>query len=86
MRRAVGDAGWAYLITWDVDTRDAVATVDGGPTALDIEATVLSRVQGGSIVLLHLGGWNTRGALPGIVEGLEAKGLVPVTLSELLVP
>ncbi|HEX5013609.1 MAG TPA: polysaccharide deacetylase family protein [Candidatus Limnocylindrales bacterium] len=86
VRLAVGDAGWAYLMLWDVDTRDAVATADGGPTALDIEATVLSRVQGGSIVRLHLGGWNTREALPGIVEGLEEKGLVPVTLSELLVP
>ena len=61
-------------------------SADGGPTALDIEATVTSRIQGGSIVLLHLGGWNTREALPGIVEALEAKNLVPVTLSELLVP
>jgi peptidoglycan/xylan/chitin deacetylase (PgdA/CDA1 family) len=86
VRLAVGGAGWAYLILWDVDARDSVATADGGPTALDIEATVTSRVQGGSIVLLHIGGWNTREALPGIVEALEAKGLEPVTLSELLVP
>ena len=84
MRRAVGEAGWAYLVLWDVDTEDAVAPADGGPTALEIEATVLSRVQGGSIILLHLGGWNTLEALPRIVEGLEAKGLQPVTLSELL--
>jgi hypothetical protein len=37
-------------------------------------------------VLLHLGGWNTRDALPAILDGLDAKGLEPVTLSELLVP
>jgi peptidoglycan/xylan/chitin deacetylase (PgdA/CDA1 family) len=86
VRVAVGEAGWAYLIMWDIDTNDEVPTADGGPTALDIEASVLSRVQGGSIVLLHLGGWNTREALPAIIEGLEAKGLQPVTLSELLVP
>jgi peptidoglycan/xylan/chitin deacetylase (PgdA/CDA1 family) len=86
VRLAVGDAGWAYLVLWDVDPEDAVPAVDGGPTALEIEATVLSRVQGGSIILLHLGGENTREALPRVVEGLEAKGLQPVTLSELLVP
>jgi peptidoglycan/xylan/chitin deacetylase (PgdA/CDA1 family) len=86
VRQAVGDAGWAYLVLWDVDTRDAVSTADGDSTALDIEETVLSHVQGGSIILLHLGGPNTRAALPGIFIGLEEKGLQPVTLSELLVP
>jgi peptidoglycan/xylan/chitin deacetylase (PgdA/CDA1 family) len=86
VRAAVGEAGWAYLVLWDVDTKDAIPTADGGPTALDIETTVLSRVQGGSIILLHLGGWNTHEALTGIVDGLDAKGLQPVTLSELLVP
>jgi peptidoglycan/xylan/chitin deacetylase (PgdA/CDA1 family) len=86
VRQAVGDAGWAYLLLWDVDTDDEIPAADGGPTALEIEATVLARVQGGSIVLLHLGGWETRQALPGILRGLDAKGLRPVTLSELLVP
>jgi len=86
VRQAVGSAGWAYLVMWDVDSQDAVATADGGPTAEDLEATIVSRIQGGSIVLLHLGGWNTRDALPAILDGLDAKGLEPVTLSELLVP
>ena len=86
VRTAVGDAGWAYLVLWDVDSRDAIAEADGGPTAEDIATTIVSRVEGGSIVLLHLGGWNTREALPGILQGLDAKGLEPVTLSELLVP
>jgi hypothetical protein len=35
-------------------------------------------------VLMHLGGWHTLEALPGIVSGLRARGLEPVTLSELL--
>ena len=86
VRLAVGEAGWAYLVLWDVDARDAIPTADGGPTVDEIATTVLSRVQGGSIVLLHLGGWNTRDALPAILEGFEAKGLEPVTLSTLLVP
>jgi peptidoglycan/xylan/chitin deacetylase (PgdA/CDA1 family) len=84
VRKAVGGAGWAYLVMWDVDTIDWRPTVEGGPTARDIEAKVLSRVEGGSIVLMHLGGWNTLEALPAIIDGLRAKGLEPVTLSELL--
>ena len=86
VRLAVGDAGWAYLVMWDVDPEDEVPAAAGGPTALEIETTVLSRVQGGSIILLHLGGENTQQALRGVVQGLEAKGLQPVTLSQLLVP
>jgi peptidoglycan/xylan/chitin deacetylase (PgdA/CDA1 family) len=86
VRLAVGDAGWAYLVLWDVDPEDALPAADGGPAALEIEATVLSRVQGGSIILFHLGGENTREALPRVVDGLDAKGLQPVTLSDLLVP
>ena len=59
VRNALGAAGWAYLVMWDIDTIDWRPTADGGPTALDIEAKVLARVQGGSIVLMHLGGYNT---------------------------
>ncbi len=81
---AVGAAGWAYTIMWDVDTIDWRAPADGGPSADDIVARVISRARGGSIVLMHLGGWQTLEALPGIVEGLRARGLEPVTLAELL--
>ena len=84
VRVAVGSAGWAYLVMWDIDTNDATPSADGGPSALDIETKVLSRVEGGSIVHFHLGGFNTLDALPGIVVGLRAKGLEPVTLTELL--
>jgi peptidoglycan/xylan/chitin deacetylase (PgdA/CDA1 family) len=86
VRVAAGDAGWAYLTLWDVDANDAVPTADGGPTAAEIEATVVARVQGGSIIRLNLGGSETRYAIPDILAALEEKGLVPVTLSELLVP
>jgi peptidoglycan/xylan/chitin deacetylase (PgdA/CDA1 family) len=85
VRGAVGEAGWAYLVLWDVEAGGA-DPADGGPTAAELETTTLSRVQGGSIVLLHLGGAATRDALPAILNGLDAKGLEPVTLSELLVP
>jgi peptidoglycan/xylan/chitin deacetylase (PgdA/CDA1 family) len=83
-RAAVGAAGWPYLVMWDIDTIDWRPVSDGGPTADDIRTKVLSRAEGGSIVLMHLGGFNTLDALPGIVDGLRARGLEPVTLHRLL--
>jgi peptidoglycan/xylan/chitin deacetylase (PgdA/CDA1 family) len=84
VRSAAGIAGWTYMIMWDVDTLDSKAPDEGGPTADDITARVLSRVQGGSIVLMHAGGANTAPALPSTVAGLNQRGLQPVTISELL--
>ncbi len=84
VRDGVGAAGWRYLVMWDIDTIDWRPESDGGPTAADIRTKVLSRAAGGSIVLMHLGGWNTLEALPGMVDGLRAAGLEPVTLHRLL--
>ena len=83
-RDAVGGAGWGYTVMWDVDTIDWKPVEEGGPTAQDITGRVLSRAEGGSIVLMHLGGWHTLDALPGIVDGLRRRGLEPVTLRRLL--
>lgn len=83
-RDAAGGAGWGYTVMWDVDTVDWKPVEDGGPTAQDITGRVLSRAEGGSIVLMHLGGYQTLEALPGIVEGLRRRGLEPVTLRRLL--
>ena len=86
VRAGVGAAGWPHVVMWDVDTIDWKATADGGPTAADIVTKVVTNAQGGSIVLMHLGGWHTLEALPGILDGLAAKGLRPVTLQEMLLP
>jgi peptidoglycan/xylan/chitin deacetylase (PgdA/CDA1 family) len=86
VRRAAGALGWTYTVTWDVDTVDWKAESDGGPTADDIVARVLTRVQPGSIVLMHLGGYETLDALPRIVAGLQDRGLQPVTLGAMLGP
>ena len=84
VRTAVATDGYAYTVMWDVDTVDAKPPAQGGPTADDIVAKVLSRARSGSIVLLHLGGAHTLEALPGIVDGLRARGLEPVTVADLL--
>ncbi len=83
VRAGVGAAGWKYVVMWDVDTIDWRPEADGGPTAADIVAKVRDRAQGGSIVLMHLGGWNTLEALPGLLAALEDRGLEPVTLGEM---
>ena len=47
-------------------------------------AALNCRAEGGSVVLMHLGGWNTLEALPGILAAVEARGLEPVTLDRML--
>lgn len=83
---AVGAFGYAYSVTWDVDPIDWKPVADGGPTADDIVARVVSGAQGGSIVLLHLGGYHTLEALPRITSELAARGYTFVTLSGLVAP
>ncbi|MEO7663492.1 MAG: polysaccharide deacetylase family protein [Candidatus Limnocylindrales bacterium] len=84
VRAGVGAAGWKDLVMWDVDTIDWKATADGGPTADDIVTKVIANAQGGSIVLMHLGGWHTLEALPNLLADLQSRGLTPVTLPEML--
>ena len=83
VRAGVGAAGWRHLVMWDVDTIDWKLESDGGPSTADIVAKVSANAQGGSIVLMHLGGYHTLDALPGILAAVQAKGLQPVTLREM---
>lgn len=83
---AVGEAGYRYTVTWDVDTIDwrPIRNEPPGPTADQIVAKVLDNAQGGSIVLMHLGGYETFEALPRVVDGLRAAGYALVNLERLL--
>jgi peptidoglycan/xylan/chitin deacetylase (PgdA/CDA1 family) len=80
---AAGGLGYRWTVLWDIDPIDWRTVDDGGPTAADIVEVVVGRAQGGSIVLLHLSGTQTLEALPGIVQGLRAKGLEPALLGGL---
>jgi peptidoglycan/xylan/chitin deacetylase (PgdA/CDA1 family) len=84
---AVGAAGYRSTVTWDIDTIDwrPIKNDPPGPTADQIVAKVLDRAQGGSIVLMHLGGYETYEALPRIVAGLHGAGFELVSLDELLI-
>jgi peptidoglycan/xylan/chitin deacetylase (PgdA/CDA1 family) len=79
-----GSVGYRWTVMWDVDTIDWKPISVGGPTAVQIVEKVLGRAQGGSIVLMHLGGYETLDALPGIVAGLRGQGYSLVTLGTLI--
>jgi peptidoglycan/xylan/chitin deacetylase (PgdA/CDA1 family) len=83
---AVGAYGYRYTVIWDVDTIDwrPIGNDPPGPTADEIVEKVVDRAQGGSIVLMHLGGYETYHALPRVVAGLRDLGFVLVTLDELV--
>lgn len=86
MSKLVDDAGMT-LVTWDVSAKDWVET-----DADVLAKHILERVRPGSIILLHDGLDGNIGAdrsvvekaLPIILQGLEDKGLKPVTLDKLL--
>ena len=68
-------------ITWTIAPESAPDQADR------IVDRVLEQVQPGSIILLHVmyeSRAESRAALPGIIDGLQAKGYRFVTLSELL--
>lgn len=73
----LGELGYSTSVLWDVDPLDWMPPEDGGPSPDEIVDRVLGDVLGGSIVLLHLGGWNTAEALPGILDGLAECATAP---------
>jgi peptidoglycan/xylan/chitin deacetylase (PgdA/CDA1 family) len=86
--QAVGDAaasvGYTKTFMWQVDTIDWKPISDGGPTASQIASKVVSNVRDGSIVLMHLGGYETLDALRIMVPALRDRGLLLTSLSDLL--
>lgn len=81
---ALGYAG----IGWTIDSRGWLGTSDG--TVDDVVRHVLSLVEPGAIVLMHLGANPDDGttfdadALPRVIAGIKAKGYAFVTVAALL--
>ncbi len=82
--RAAAAVGYTKAVMWSTDTIDWRPVGDGGPTAAQIAAKVRANTGAGSIVLMHLGGYNTYDALPSMLAGLRARGLTPTSISDLL--
>jgi peptidoglycan/xylan/chitin deacetylase (PgdA/CDA1 family) len=72
-------AGYYTVLGFDVDPLDYT-----NPGADAIVQRTLDAVQPGSIVSLHFGHPGTVAAMPRILDGLDRRGLTPVTASALL--
>ena len=81
---AAASAGYTKTFLWDIDTIDWKPMADGGPSAEQIAAKVVTNAVNGSNVLFHLGGYETLDALKLIVPGLRDRGLTLTSLSDLL--
>jgi peptidoglycan/xylan/chitin deacetylase (PgdA/CDA1 family) len=82
--QAAASAGYTKTFMWDIDTIDWKPISDGGPTAQQIATKVITTAEGGSNVLMHLGGYETLEALRIMVPGLRDRGFVLTSLSDLL--
>jgi peptidoglycan-N-acetylglucosamine deacetylase len=79
--KIVAATGYHNIAMYDVSVLDW----EPGVGKDDIVNGVLEKSQDGSIVLLHmLDNLHTVDALPEIIQGLRARGLEPVTMSEML--
>jgi peptidoglycan/xylan/chitin deacetylase (PgdA/CDA1 family) len=77
-------AGYTKTIMWSIDTIDWRPISDGGPTAAQIASKVVTSATSGSIVLMHLGGYETLDALRIMVPALRERGLLLTSVSDLL--
>lgn len=77
VRRAASATSHSRVVLWDVDPQDWQRP---GPSV--IKSRVLRRIRKGSIVVLHVID-QTATALPGILNGLRARGLRQVDLPDM---
>jgi peptidoglycan-N-acetylglucosamine deacetylase len=81
---AAASVGYTKTFMWDIDTIDWKPTSEGGPRAEQIASKVITQAQDGSNVLMHIGGYETLGALRIMVPGLRDRGFTLTSLSDLL--
>jgi peptidoglycan/xylan/chitin deacetylase (PgdA/CDA1 family) len=84
VRDAAASVGYTKTFMWDVDTIDWKPIADGGPTAQQIATKVVGNAGDGSIVLMHLGGYETLDALEIMIPALRDRGFLLTSLSDLL--
>ena len=81
---AAASVGYTKTLLWDIDTIDWNPIADGGPTAQQIASKVVSGAVNGSVVLMHLGGYETLQALHLMVPGLRQRGFLLTSISDQL--
>ncbi len=75
--------GYTKHFKWDIDTIDWKPIADGGPTARAMTLKVVNNAKSGSVVLMHLGGFETLDALQSMIDGLRSRGYALTTLSDM---
>jgi len=81
---AAASVGYTKTLLWDVDTVDWMPISQGGPTAQQIANKVVGDAVNGSVVLMHLGGYETFDALKIMVPGLRHRGFTLTSISDQL--
>lgn len=76
--------GYGKTMLWDIDTIDWKPISQGGPTAQQIADKVVAKAVNGSVVLDHLGGYETLAALRLMVPQLRQRGFLLTSISDLL--
>ena len=83
VRTWAAEVGYTKHWKWDLDTIDWKPISEGGPTARSMTLKIVNGATSGSVVLLHLGGYETPVALQGMIDGLRSRGFLLTTLSDL---
>lgn len=83
VRTWAAEVGYTKHWKWDIDTIDWRPVSDGGPTARAMTLKVVNGATSGSVVLLHLGGYETANALQSMIDGLRSRGFILTTLSDM---
>jgi peptidoglycan/xylan/chitin deacetylase (PgdA/CDA1 family) len=81
---AAASVGYTKTLLWDVDTIDWMPISQGGPTAQQIANKVIGNAVNGSVVLMHLGGYETLDALKIMIPGLRHRGFTLTSISDQL--
>jgi len=81
---AAASVGYTKTVLWDVDTIDWMPISQGGPTAQQIANKVVGNAVNGSVVLMHLGGYETFEALKIMIPGLRHRGFRLTSISDQL--
>lgn len=68
-----------YCVQWDIDSLDWK-----DPTPQKMVDKITSKLQSGSIILMHNGAKNTPQALPQIIDAVRAQGYEFVPISEII--
>jgi peptidoglycan/xylan/chitin deacetylase (PgdA/CDA1 family) len=84
VRSTAASVGYTKTFLWNIDTIDWKPIADGGPSAAQISSKVVSQAADGSIVLMHLGGYETLKALGTMIPGLRDRGFLLTSLSDML--